>query len=126
MHKKSKEEIRINKESFHVRKTLFAIVAFLQIANILLISITSADLSKDYIYELALMTIFAISICFDRRKNHICWSYVIIMSTLYFFITAFIAFRQSAYWCLWIVMSEFIVFLILTPVLYRRFSVKKK
>ena len=126
MRKKSKEEIRINRESFHVRKTLFAIVAFLQIANLLLIAITSTDFSKDYIYVVALMTILAIFICFDRRKNHINWLYVIIMSTLYFLITAFLVFRWSAYWCLWIVISEFLVFLIITPIFYRSYSVKKK
>jgi predicted neutral ceramidase superfamily lipid hydrolase len=126
MRKKSEEEIRISRESFRVRKTLFAIVAFLQIANLLLIAITSTDFSKDYIYVVALMTILAIFICFDRRKNHINWLYVIIMSTLYFLITAFLVFRWSAYWCLWIVISEFLVFLIITPILYRSYSVKKK
>ncbi len=126
MRKKSEEEIRISRESFRVRKTLFAIVAFLQIANLLLIAITSTDLSKDYIYVVAFMTILAIFICFDRRKNHIDWLYVIIMSTLYFLITAFLVFRWSVYWCLWIVMLEFLVFLISTPILYRSYSVKKK
>ena len=126
MRKKSEEEIRISRESFRVRKTLFAIVAFLQIANLLLIAITSTDLSKDYIYVVAFMTILAIFICFDRRKDHIDWLYVIIMSTLYFLITAFLVFRWSVYWCLWIVMLEFLVFLISTPILYRSYSVKKK
>ena len=126
MREKSKEEIRINRESFRVRKTLFAIVAFLQIANLLLIAITSTDLSKDYIYIVALMTILAIFISFDRRKNHMDWLYVIIMSTLHFLITAFLVFRWSAYWCLWIVISEFFVFLIITPILYGSYSVKKK
>ena len=123
--RKSKEDLRISRESFHARKTLFAIFAFSQIANLVLLALLSADLSLKYISTIIFMCVLAIFILCDSRKNHIDWIYVIIASVLYFFITAFYVFQAHMYLCFWLIVPEFVAFLIATPILYRSYSTKK-
>lgn len=125
MRRKSREEIRKTAESFRYRKLLFAFSAFSQIVNLLLLAILNNELSEKLIYIMICMCLLAILICCDKRKTHVDWPYIFIVSAIYFGVTAFVVFRSCIYWCLWILVPEILLFVILALILYKTYSANK-
>lgn len=113
---KSKKDLSKARESFKIRKLIFAFSSFSQIINCFLISGLRNTLKNDFLYIL-LMFLLAVCICCDRRKHHVDWAYVLIMSVLYFGFTLFSVLHSNAYWCLWIVIPEFLIFIVINLVI---------
>lgn len=113
---KNKKDLSKERESFKIRKLIFALSAFSQIINCLLIYSLCDTLENNLIY-IVLMLLLAVSICCDKRRSHVDWVYVLIMSILYFGFTLFSVLHSNTYWFFWIVILEFLIFLVINLVI---------
>ena len=115
-----------NRKGFGARRLLFAFAAFSQILNWILMSLIADDFlaARTGLIALAMIAIAVMVLC-DKRSNHVSWAYVLLVSAFYFLSAAFVSVRLTVYWCLWVIIPEACVFIVLAIILYRLYGKKK-
>lgn len=121
---RSPQELKKSQEAFRVRKLLFFLCAFSQIINLIIIALSHDDFRGKFICTIILMSVLAIFICCDKRKTHVDWLYIIIVSIVYFGWSFIAIIISQTYWCFWMFLPEILAFAIFTPMLCKAHSPK--
>ena len=96
---------------YKTRRILFALSIVAFVLNLSLIAVFDESMRKNALITILWSAVFAVVQLLDKRKAHWEWLYIIVLCTIFFLLSAFVAFATELMIVRYIWVGEFVLFL---------------
>lgn len=93
------------------RRILFALSIVAFVLNLSLIAVFDESMRKNALITILWSAVFAVVQLLDKRKAHWEWLYIVVLCTIFFLLSAFVAFATELMILRYIWVGEFVLFL---------------